>query len=139
MKVLICCFITNLHVYRIYITFKICISFCLDLVLFSATFMVNCRNITLHFPSQDSNNNDAPHQEQDTANRSTDEEKAGAAEQTEKAHEELQPQDEEQPQQEVKKEEEKLIEEVEPQGQEVPVAPAAEHGQDPVHVGQPEI
>lgn len=88
--------------------------------------------------TQDSNNSDAPHQEQ--TNLSTDEEKAGTAEQREEAREELQPQDEEQPQQEVKTEEEEHIEQVDDQhGQQIPDAPAAEQGHDPVHVGQPEI
>ncbi|XP_045889147.1 cell growth regulator with EF hand domain protein 1 isoform X2 [Micropterus dolomieu] len=99
--------------------------------------------------TQDSSNNNAPHQEQDVAvekklsNPSTDEEQAGAAEQREEAPEELQPQDEEQPQHEVKAADEELIKPVDEQhGQEIPEAPAAEQGQHhnaPVHVGQPEI
>ncbi|XP_068587155.1 cell growth regulator with EF hand domain protein 1 [Cebidichthys violaceus] len=98
--------------------------------------------------TQDSSNNNAPHQEQAVvaeeklSNPSPDEKKAGAAEAREEAHEELQPQDEEQL--EVKTEEEELINQVvdEQYGQQIPEAPAAEHGQDhkvPVHQGQPEM
>lgn len=57
--------------------------------------------------------------------------------QEERAHEELQPQNDEQPQQEEQPEGEELI------NQQIPEAPAAEQGQDhhrvPVHQGQPEI
>ncbi|XP_044037253.1 cell growth regulator with EF hand domain protein 1 [Siniperca chuatsi] len=87
--------------------------------------------------TQDSSNNEAPHQEQVVAveeklsNPSTDEEKAGAAEQQEEAHEE------------VKTAEKELKEQTDEQhGQQIPEAPAGEQGQDhnvPVHLGQPEI
>lgn len=87
---------------------------------------------------KDSDNNDSPHQEK--ANLSTDEERAEAVKQTEEAHEELQPQGEEQPQQDIKTKEEELIKEADEQhGQQVPEAPQAEQGQDSVHVGQPEM
>nr|XP_046239983.1 cell growth regulator with EF hand domain protein 1 [Scatophagus argus] len=93
--------------------------------------------------TQDSSNSDAPHQEQEVPNPNADEEKARAVEQREEAHEDLQPQDEEQTKQEVKTEEEKLIKQVDDQhGQQIPEAAAAEQGQDheiPVHLGQPEI
>ncbi|XP_040894981.1 cell growth regulator with EF hand domain protein 1 [Toxotes jaculatrix] len=99
--------------------------------------------------TQDSNNNNAPHQEQEVAveeklpNPSTDEEKAGAEEQIEEAHEEIQPQEEEQPQHEVKTEEDELEKSVNDQnGQQLPEAPAADQGHyegAPVHQGQPEI
>ncbi|XP_042345525.1 cell growth regulator with EF hand domain protein 1 [Plectropomus leopardus] len=82
--------------------------------------------------TQDSSNNNAPHQEQ--------EEKAGAAEQREEAHQEQQPQDEEQPQLEVKTEEEELIKQT--HEQQIPEAPDADQQQDhdaPVHQGQPEM
>lgn len=98
--------------------------------------------------TQDSSNNNAPHQEQQVAaeeklsNPNADMEKAGATEQREEAHEELQLQDEEQ--QEAKTEEEELINQIvdEQHGQQIPEAPVPEHGQDhkvPVHQGQPEI
>ncbi|KAM6950467.1 cell growth regulator with EF hand domain protein 1 [Lycodopsis pacificus] len=74
--------------------------------------------------TQDSNNNNAPHQEQQVVA----EEKAAAAEVRE----------------ELKTEEEELINQVvdEQHGQQIPEAPAAEHGQHhkvPVHQGQPEM
>lgn len=99
--------------------------------------------------TQDSSNNNTPHQEQEVAaeeklsNPSTDEEKVGAAEEKEELHEELQPQDVDQHQPEVKTEEEEVINQIDEQyGQQIPEAPAAEHGQDhdvPVHQGQPEM
>ncbi|TDH17211.1 hypothetical protein EPR50_G00006060 [Perca flavescens] len=99
--------------------------------------------------TQDSSNNNAPHQKQEVAaeeklsNPSTDEGKEGAAKHREEAHEKVQPHDEEQPQQEVKTEEEELINQVDEQhGQQISEAPAAEQGQDhkvPVHQGQPEM
>ncbi|XP_074468758.1 cell growth regulator with EF hand domain protein 1 [Sebastes fasciatus] len=87
--------------------------------------------------TKDSSNNNAPHQEQEVAD---DKEKAGAAEQREGAHEELQPQDG--AQQEVKTEEEELINQVvdKEHGQQIPEAPAAEQKHEvPVHRGQPEM
>ncbi|XP_070818513.1 cell growth regulator with EF hand domain protein 1 isoform X1 [Chaetodon trifascialis] len=83
-----------------------------------------------------------PHTQQEVAKPSTDEEKAGAAEQTEEAHDKLPPQDEEQPQQEMKAEEEEVIKKVEQHEQQNAEAPAAEQGQNhkaAVHQGQPEI
>ncbi|XP_068430003.1 cell growth regulator with EF hand domain protein 1 [Clinocottus analis] len=80
--------------------------------------------------TQDSSNNNAPHQEGATEEKLStpgpDEEKAGAAEPREEAHEELQPQDE-------------VVNEVvdEQNGQHI-----TEQGQDhkvPVHQGQPEM
>ncbi|KAK5873813.1 hypothetical protein PBY51_018818 [Eleginops maclovinus] len=104
---------------------------------------------------QDSSNNKAPHQdeqeeeqkvaaEEKLSNQKTDkEEEAGRAEQGEQAHQELLLQDEDKHQQEVKKEEEELINQVDKQqGQQIPEAQAAEHGQHhqvPVHQGQPEM
>lgn len=104
--------------------------------------------IVLHFSPQDSSNNNAPHQEQEVtvevklSDPSADEEKAGAAEQREEAHEELQPQDEEQPHHQVETKEELMKQVDEQHGQQIPEAPAGEQGQDhkvPVHLGQPEI
>lgn len=96
--------------------------------------------IKLTFPPQDSSNNKAA--EEKLSDHGTDEE-AGGAEQREEAQQEVQLQDEDKPQQEVKTEEEELINQVEKQqGQQIPEAPAAEHGQDhkvPVHQGQPEM
>ncbi|XP_071346112.1 cell growth regulator with EF hand domain protein 1 isoform X1 [Trachinotus anak] len=66
--------------------------------------------------------------EEKLSNPSTDEEKAGAAEQREEAHADIQPQEEEQPQHEVD----------EQNGQQLPEAPAVDQGA-PVHQGQPEI
>ncbi|XP_033931273.1 cell growth regulator with EF hand domain protein 1 [Pseudochaenichthys georgianus] len=90
--------------------------------------------------TQDSSNNKAA--EEKLSDHGTDEE-AGGAEQREEAQQEVQLQDEDKPQQEVKTEEEELINQVEKQqGQQIPEAPAAEHGQDhkvPVHQGQPEM
>ncbi|KAM9366698.1 dynein regulatory complex protein 8 [Symphorus nematophorus] len=87
--------------------------------------------------TQDSSNNDAPHQEQEVGNPNTDNERAGAAEQGGEVHEELMPKNEEQTQQEVKTEEEELIKhEDEQHGQQIPEAPAAAQGQPqevPVH------
>ncbi|KAG8001460.1 hypothetical protein GBF38_007128, partial [Nibea albiflora] len=90
---------------------------------------------TCTWDTKDSSNNNAPQQEKEAVNPSTDEEKAGVAEQKEEAHEKLQPKDE-QAQQQEKAEEEEL------HGQQNPEAPAAEQVQDhkdPVHMGQPEI
>lgn len=90
-------------------------------------------------PLQDSSNNNAPQQEQAEAvqeklpDPSVDEERAGAAEQREEAHEELQRQEEEPAQQEEKAKEEELLKQEDP---------AEEHVQDheaPVHQGQPEM
>ncbi|XP_073319962.1 cell growth regulator with EF hand domain protein 1 [Pagrus major] len=82
--------------------------------------------------AQDSSNNNAPHQEQALANPANgdDNMKAGAA------HQELEPQAEEQIQQEVKTVEEEHIKQVDEQHvQQIP-----EQGHDqPVHLGQPEI
>ncbi|XP_023280728.1 cell growth regulator with EF hand domain protein 1 [Seriola lalandi dorsalis] len=98
---------------------------------------------------QDSSNSNAPHQEQEVAveeklsNPSTDEEKAGAAEQREEVHEEIQPREEEQRQHEVKTEEKELVKQVfEHNGQQLPEAQAADqrhHQGVSVHQGQPEI
>ncbi|KAA8595495.1 hypothetical protein FQN60_010786 [Etheostoma spectabile] len=98
--------------------------------------------------TQDSSNNNAPHQKQEVAaeeklsNPSTHEGKAGTAEHREE-NEKVQPDEEEQSQQEVKTEEEELINQVDEQhGQQIPEAPAAEQEQDhkvPVHQGQPEM
>lgn len=99
-----------------------------------------------HFAPQDPSNdaNNAPHQEQEVAaeeklsNPNTDDEKAGAAERREEAHEEVQPHQEEQTQHEVKP-----VKQTD-EHNELPEAPAAEqervqeHGV-PVHQGQPEI
>ncbi|XP_070690121.1 cell growth regulator with EF hand domain protein 1 isoform X2 [Pempheris klunzingeri] len=86
--------------------------------------------------TQDSGNNNAPPQEQEV----TAEEKAGAAEQREEAREELPPQGEEQPQQEAETGEEEVRKQIDEQhGQQIPGAPAAEQGEVPVHLGQPEI
>lgn len=68
----------------------------------------------------------------------TDEEEAGAAEQREEAHEGLQPQDEEQPRQEVKTEEEELMKQVD-DGQQIPEAEKVQDHQVPVHQGEPEM
>ncbi|XP_018522528.1 cell growth regulator with EF hand domain protein 1 [Lates calcarifer] len=92
--------------------------------------------------TQDSSNNNAPHQEQEVAveeklsDQGSDAEKAEAAEQREEAHEENQPREEEQPQHEVKTEEEVVIKQAD--GQQLPEAPAVDQGV-PVHQGQPEI
>ncbi|KAG7236040.1 hypothetical protein INR49_001440 [Caranx melampygus] len=93
--------------------------------------------------TQDTGNNNAPHEEQEVAveeklsNPSADEERAGAAEQRQEVHEEIQK--EEQPQHEVKTEQEEHIQQVvEHNGQELSEAPAAEQGV-PIHQGQPEI
>lgn len=92
--------------------------------------------------TQDSSNSNAPHQEQEVAveerlsNPSADEEKAGAAEQTQEVHEEIQT---EQPQHDVKTEQEEHIQQAaEHNGQEHPEEPVAEQ-RVPIHQGQPEI
>lgn len=84
--------------------------------------------------TQDSSNNNAPHQEQEVA---VEERLSNPGADEEKVHEEIQI--EEQPQHDVKTEQEEHIQQVvEHNGQELPEEPAAEQGV-PIHQGQPEI
>ena len=99
--------------------------------------------------SKGSNNDNTPHQEQEVeveniqSNINAEEEKVGAVEHTEEVHEEIQPQEEEIPQQGIKTGEDEAINKInEHYKQEI--TEVLTEGQEqlhevPVHRGQPEI
>lgn len=96
--------------------------------------------------TQDSSNNNAPHQEHEVAVEEmlTDQETVGTVEHREQeTNEEIQPQEQEQPHQEIKTEDEEAMKQIDEHNeQHIPEAPAAEQEQGhkvPVHQGQPEI